>query len=366
MPDSTLLAHVVAQFASRRWEDVATEALHYLLKRPGTDRVVSALMEPAQVTLPAGLAWRTQALDADDPSRPDLVGNDRAQRHVVIVEAKFWAALTANQPRTYLERQDRQFGEALTPRALIFLCPARRLDSLAAELEQRMGSRSEQRGALTVIPHPGSRVVLLSWGRLLTALESSLGEIGDRAGLADLEQLRGLVDRADSEAMLPLGPDDVASEHGRRYVQFCDIVDAVTDRLKKEKLVDTKALKASATKSWYGRYVRSQSGHVFRIYVDSAGWGSRFPSPWWVRFWHAGEPLAQALKQLKQEGVLAHVEEDEAQTLRVALAPPLHVERERIIELLTEQVRRVCLVLPQAERPMVPRDAVEGGPEPED
>ena len=94
MTQPTLLAHVVAQFASRRWEDVATEVLHYLLGRPATASVFSDLLRPVRPGLPTALAWHTQALDPDDPSRPDLVGNDRQGRHMIVVESKYWAALT--------------------------------------------------------------------------------------------------------------------------------------------------------------------------------------------------------------------------------------------------------------------------------
>lgn len=366
MTHPTLLAHVVSQFASRRWEDVATEALLYLLKRPGVDRAFANALEPAQVVLPERLSWRTQALDADDPSRPDLVGNDERDRHVIIVESKFWAGLTENQPSTYLQRQQRQFQNDDVRTALVFLCPERRVDSLAAELEHRLKQAPTARGGLTVFADQGSTVVLVSWGRLLAALDGVLSQADDRDGLADLAQLRGLCDRADAEAMLPLEAHDVDGEHARRYVQFCDVVDAVTDRLKKEHLLDTKGLKATATKSWYARYVRSETGHVFRIYVNAKAWGHTYPSPWWLRFWSGGDAILQPLLQLRSDGVLPYVEVGESGNVLAALRPPLHVEYERIVEMLTEQIRRVCQVLPAASAAAVPADALEDGPTPEE
>ena len=36
--------------------------------------------------------------------RPDLAGVDREGRECVLIEAKFWAGLTSNQPVAYLKR----------------------------------------------------------------------------------------------------------------------------------------------------------------------------------------------------------------------------------------------------------------------
>jgi hypothetical protein len=91
----TLLAHVVSRFAPRQWENIATESLRYLLARPAGQPAVQALLAPLGFD-PGHLTWHSQASVADDPSIPDLVGNDAEGRHVLIVEGKFWASLTEN------------------------------------------------------------------------------------------------------------------------------------------------------------------------------------------------------------------------------------------------------------------------------
>ena len=57
---------------------------------------------------------RTQAT-GEEGERPDLAGFDRNGRERVLVEAKFWAGLTDNQPIAYLERLP-----ANRPGALLF------------------------------------------------------------------------------------------------------------------------------------------------------------------------------------------------------------------------------------------------------
>ena len=55
------------------------------------------------IDLAESLHFRTQ-VTGDDATRPDLVGKDQAGREVLLIEAKFWAGLTENQPVSYLER----------------------------------------------------------------------------------------------------------------------------------------------------------------------------------------------------------------------------------------------------------------------
>jgi len=357
MPSQTLLAHVVAQFASRQWENVATEALHFLLQRPGADSAVRDVLAPAGFQVPVGLTWRTQASDLSDTSRPDLVADDAQGRHVVIIEAKFWAGLTANQPNGYLGRQARQFSGGTSGAVLVFLAPQQRLDTLAAELQMRLGVPTEMRGGLPVLVRDDQPVVLVSWAQVLNALEVSLASRNDHEAVRDLAQLRGLCDRADAEAVLPLDEADVDAERGRRYYQYCDLVDRVADRLVRSGTVDTKRLKATGAKGWYGRYLRASNGQVFLLYVSAYRWANSHPTPWWIRLWRATEDLVVAVRELQAAGV-ALVQEDGG-NLYVGLKAPLHVEDERIVASLTEVVQLVCRALPAEAVVDTPPEAVE-------
>jgi hypothetical protein len=101
MTDS-LLAQVVSRFIPRQWENVATESLRYLLSA-GAGAAPARVLAPF-LALPSQLTWRAQVSSTEDPSIPDLVGEDEQGRPGVIIEGKFWAALTENQPATYLKR----------------------------------------------------------------------------------------------------------------------------------------------------------------------------------------------------------------------------------------------------------------------
>ncbi len=311
------------------------------------------------VHLPDALTWRTQASEAADTSRPDLVADDAAGRHLLIVEVKFWASLTPNQPLGYLQRQSRHFADDPAASLLVFLAPQRRLDLLVSELQVRLGVPAGRRGSLPVLTYGDQLVALLSWGQVLSAMETAFTSRGDEEAVRDLAQLRGLCDRADSEAVLPLEPEDVDPERGRRFYEYCDPVDRATDRLIGAGTVDTKKLKATGAKGWYGRYVRARSGQVFRFYVSAQRWGSSYPTPWWLRFWSPSTELVRAMRQLASSGVVAQVELSSDGNLAVALHPPLGVEGERIVAALTEAVTAVCASLPNESSVATPSDAVE-------
>lgn len=72
------------------------------------------------------LRFRTQASNSEG-SRPDIVGEAQDGVAHLILEGKFWAALTEAQPVGYLQ----QFP---TNGTLMFVCPARRVESLWKEL----------------------------------------------------------------------------------------------------------------------------------------------------------------------------------------------------------------------------------------
>lgn len=347
MTSPTLLAHVVAQFAPRQWENVATEALSFLLQRPNADTAVATLLTPLGLALPDGLRWRTQAASAEDSSIPDLVGDDGRGRHVVVVEAKFWAGLTGNQPLGYLERQDSQFtGDPTVSPILLFLVPDRRVDLITAELERRLGLPRDTAGTTPVFVRDGKvRVAVVSWARMLSALEVELRAAGDEAGVRDLDQLRGLCDRADREAMLPLSPEEIGADRGRRYYEFCSVVDRVTDRLVGEGLLHTRRMQSSAGKGWYGRWVATELGNrQLRIQVSARHWARVYPTPFWVRVESQTEDEELGLRSLVDQGVIQHLDVNSRRAY-AGIAAPVGVESEVIVESVAQAVRRLCAAM---------------------
>ena len=123
----TLLAHLAWKLSDRH-EDIAVEALGYIFRSSQARRVLEEMLRVRGADVRSIEEVRTQATGKEG-ARPDLAGVDRTGLERVLIEAKFWAGLTGNQPTAYLERLPTN-----TPSALLFVAPAARLETLWDEL----------------------------------------------------------------------------------------------------------------------------------------------------------------------------------------------------------------------------------------
>ena len=97
---STLFSHIIQKRFSQVNEDVATDALAYILESSeAARRGMMKLLWGITAGLPQ-LRFRTQ--QAEGTIRPDMWGYGETEPRV-FVESKFWAGLTDNQPCLVLE-----------------------------------------------------------------------------------------------------------------------------------------------------------------------------------------------------------------------------------------------------------------------
>ena len=96
----TVFSHIVQKRLSRENENVATEALAYILgySKPARNGMIK-LLQGVVPEMPE-LRFQTQQTEAN--SRPDMWGYFENEPRVFI-ENKFWANLTENQPVAYIE-----------------------------------------------------------------------------------------------------------------------------------------------------------------------------------------------------------------------------------------------------------------------
>ena len=81
-------------------EDIASEGLTYsLAARQALNRVIQT---DSGLTF-GDISYSSQSI-GENLERPDISGIDKDGKEVVLLEAKFWAALTNNQPVGYLNR----------------------------------------------------------------------------------------------------------------------------------------------------------------------------------------------------------------------------------------------------------------------
>jgi hypothetical protein len=111
----TMLAYLVSSFPGNT-ENIATETLRHIFQH--SDPLVEALndvVQPGVRGIQPISRVESQVIQADG-TRPDLVGFDEDCKERVLIEVKFWAERTHNQPNGYLNRlPDDGPGNSLRP-----------------------------------------------------------------------------------------------------------------------------------------------------------------------------------------------------------------------------------------------------------
>ena len=214
-----------------------------------------------------------------------MVGLDRNNKPAVIIEAKFWAALTENQPNAYLNRLP-QKG------VLLFVAPAQRIESLWAELRKL---------AKVTQPRPDDektefKSVMVGKRYLMPdQLEISSRMAGDGGRLPFEKRGSGIARtcrQARSGCVFADTPDEFAPEIPRRMLNLITLVDDAVTRAKNDGSISTPVRSVVPQATGYGRYVFvAEAGAWFGI--DFARWArADYPdTPLWLRLeeWEGGD-----------------------------------------------------------------------------
>src|SRR5579872_3116806 len=113
----TVFSHIIQKRFSAVTEDVATDALAYVLE--SSDAALRGMIKLLRGIIPDFPPLRFKTQQAEGAMRPDMWGFADAEPRV-FVENKFWAGLTDNQPLTYLKR----LAARSQPTVLLVIAPA--------------------------------------------------------------------------------------------------------------------------------------------------------------------------------------------------------------------------------------------------
>ena len=263
-------------------EDIASEGLTYILQQSLAARQALSRLMKAECGLEfSDLSYITQNI-GERLERPDVSGYDVAGKEVLILEAKFWASLTGNQPVQYLNR----LGDNS---ALVFICPNLRRGTLYDELLRRMRAKMisfEEKAEGYALEVEGKKHLLVkTWDEILGTVHQQLVQANEQALLSDLDQIIGLCKTIDSHSFLPLQAKDLSPGIGKRINSFYDLTDKVADELIKRGFANSNGLKTTARKYSYTRYLN--------IGVFGAALSLKFN--YWEK--HADTPLWITLKE---------------------------------------------------------------------
>lgn len=343
--DDSLLAHLAWMLSSRH-EDVAVEALGYILKSASARRVLEYLVKDGGTNTGEIVSVRTQ-VGGEDGTRPDLVGFDGYGNECLIIEAKFWAGLTGNQPIAYLKRLPSE-------KALLFVAPVSRIETLWAELRRQL---VEQDGSIHTLVNTGFKsgridgeefggtyLMLIGWPDLLNSLENA----GDSDMIEEIDQLKGFVNRIEESGFPPIGPEELAPGLPRRLNGLRQLVNDATTRSVDKGYADIAGLRITPRYRGYGRYIRvAGSGTWFGI--DSRRWarGDYPDTPLWLIFEQWTERNAIPIDRTREAlRPLMHKDPrqcfDESSAVVVPILLPTEVEKDMVLTAVVETIRSVA------------------------
>lgn len=347
MPNQSLFGHIVARFSNQQ-ENLATESLHYIMQQHSASDAFFRFVAQLAPGLSPITRFETQS-GTDKSARPDMVGKDAEGKPVLVIEAKFWAGLTDQQPVAYINALPEDRGAIL-----LFVAPEKRFATLWPELVRRcteagleiameaQGGSAWKIGELAA----GRTLALTSWRVLLAYLLQAAEADSKPAVASDIRQLQGLCDYLDETAFLPLQSEELTAITGTRITQYCQLVDDITERLVAEGIASTKRLRATSIR---GAYLRYMSIHGFGCAVSFSPrlWGEHRSTPLWFSVlgpdWRPSSIARERLQRLEMEVPPRLIIIDDQ--VAVPLHLPLGTEKAQVVEALLAQVKEIADLL---------------------
>lgn len=256
MSDYSLLAYLGPRLIVQV-ENLASEALWYLLAVYDTaNTALVSILSELGIRTEGPLTFDTQ-IGIPERAIPDLIGRDDQGTALILVEAKFGARLTPNQPVGYIRQlpTDKQG-------MVVFLIPAPRARDLWGQITQRaeeagfptsepMGDAQE---VASVRVTASGRLGFVTWEYLLNRIEERLVDGQEEQALGELWQLQGLVRRleVDADQAIQDGmPVSAVESHAMKLRQF---VDGLVNELVASGQFDIRGYRATPGPGYYRRY----------------------------------------------------------------------------------------------------------------
>ena len=347
----SLLAYLAYKFGGQT-ETIATEALGYILSRSESAR--NALRDMIGIGgVDVGRIARAQTevpIEVEGKeARVDLVGFDTTDAERALLEVKFWAGLTENQPNTYLKR----LLQNMEPSALLFVAPESRMVTLWAELRRlanaggfALGNGTQAAGLQSAVVNNGiHRLVITSWRALLDSMSSHASVDGDSSAERGIIELNGLCEQEDSDAFLPLRVGELGPQVGRRIPQFIDLAEDAWKHVKINEFVTYST--PTRLKNRHGHFLTLLKRVPVWFGVSYDLWAKRGDTPLWLVIrrtpfdWAADfnevksclEPLT-----IRDPSIL-----DDHEGLLVPFFLPTGVEREEALESVVVRLEEICI-----------------------
>ncbi len=248
----TLLGHLLPLIKVSKQEDIATLSLQYILSSyPKLNERFSRLIgEKLHSKIEDELLYSCQSV-GNEKERPDMSGSDISGREQLLIEAKFYAGLTENQPITYLKRIGKNGGAGL-----VFVCPNNRSISLWGTLLEKCQDLSITNKSDYYVSVDGVNMALVSWEEIIAVLSEKATETTPDA-LSDIWQLKGYCDEIIRNAFTPFREADFGPDTAKLYRQIMEMIPSLRSALLADERVkaDTNNLNVTPQKNGIVSYM---------------------------------------------------------------------------------------------------------------
>ena len=334
MTDNHTLLSFIAQRHSIGLEDVATDALFFILSHSAPARqALSDLLGYEGDPLPIAKAqpWAADAHGAV----PDLACLNDDDNLVALIESKFWAPLTRNQPVTYWQGLpvDR-------PSVLLFLAPEPRVDQggLWDELVERLRNAchelepAKRKGSLITAPAKAGqrRLMLTTWHLLLDRMAQSAKDDDDAQACFEIAELQGLA------ASVIAGDNPQRDENLKRL-----IADAVK-HVERSGWANTDGLTVGVGFNFHVRYLRLAGANAW-LGIDYEAVKQMPDKPLWLSFYGGSNADVDLDMVRRALGDLAEPDAEwrEGQA-RVPITLPEGADHDATLDAIAAELERVA------------------------
>lgn len=346
----TVFSHIIQKRYSQSYEDVATDALAYILNTHEPARLGMMKIIRVFISDLPDLRFRTQL--AEGSIRPDMWGYAGSDTYL-FVENKFWAGLTETQPMSYLNELTKYPHKTL----LLMIVPGAREQTMIAELSRRMieadvdiNEEISQNKEIFwwVTTNIGPSLALTSWPRIIELLKKE--SANNPTAQNDLALLQSLCDAADIGEFIPMNSNELSNQLIPTLIlQLGQIIRDAVDIGLREQFLSNEGLTASVRWDRFGKYVwlneRNNVGVLFGL--DYELWKEYGVSPLWVSFSTTNfgrayevEPLLRT--SIDKKHLLVTLGDN---SLAYSINLKTRVDKDQVLQDIVDQLRELADIL---------------------
>lgn len=343
----SFLAYIASQYGHKK-EDVATDALAYLLNRyPSAKKAFTAfVVECGYTAMPQKYTIETRTKGPAGVPDLEVIAN---QACCAVIENKFWAALTPKQPVEYLNK--------LNGGLVLFIVPEARQERVWRIVEERCkGSRRvELLFERNFYGRTGNNfLAVTTWESLLAHLEvHAMSECQKPEIKVFLNQLTRVCEVAEQEKIDALRDDEVQDKYvGKRIRDYTSLAISIAKAAQIKGCFDEwpdkkQKRNGNCGEGWAGRF-GDIAEYPAWIGLDVVTWSSYGMTPIWLMFEEANdiEALSDIFRVWIQEKRCFEVDsENGGRKLAIPIILRTGVEQDRVVEEAVSRLQQIASLL---------------------